>query len=80
MALAAYLLLAGIKYDRIEVSGGNGRTTAECVFHSDARLTELSEEYALGEAFVEPLDFQRKVAFVRNRMKDSVRDFESQSR
>lgn len=80
MALSAYLILEGFRYDRVEARDGNGRVTAECVFLESGELTAAAEEYELGQVVVEPRDFMRKVAFVRNRMKDCVRDFRSAAR
>lgn len=73
MALAAFLLMEGFRHVRIEVSNGNGRSTAQVVFSTEPELHGAVEDYELGQGEVEPRDFMRKVAFVRNRMKDAIR-------
>lgn len=80
MALAAYLILEGFGYESVEARDGNGRVTAEFVFSESGELSAAAHEYELGQVVVEPRDFTRKVAFVRNRMKDCVRDFRSAPR
>lgn len=73
MALAAYLILEGFRHSAVELVHGSGRQ-AEFVFEDGADIRGAIDEYELGHGSVEPRDFTRKLAFVRNRMKDCVRD------
>lgn len=72
MAQAAFLILEGFRHTAVELVHGSGRQ-AEFVFEDVPELRECVDEYELGHGSVEPRDFMRKVAFVRNRMMDCVR-------
>lgn len=75
MALAAFLTLEGYRHTRIDVTrNGSKRPTATLVFDADSEMESAVEEYELGHGLIEPRDFMRKVAWVRNRMMDAIRD------
>jgi Domain of unknown function (DUF5659) len=71
LALCAFLLLDGHRFREIEKVS---EQQAVMVFEDGDELIEAVREYETGNAEVEPRDFLRKVAFVRNRMRDAVRD------
>lgn len=71
LALCAYLLLDGHRYVVIERVGP---TQAEMVFRDGSELQSAVADFETGNASVEPRDFVRKVAFVRNRLRDAIRN------
>lgn len=66
MALAAYLCVEGHRFLRIERK--HGTSIATIVFDGDDQLGVDVEEYQSGNALVEPLTFQKKVYWLRNKI------------
>lgn len=71
LALCAFLLLDGFHYESVERVNDN---RAQMVFTDGDALRVRVQDYQSGRVAVEPRDFQRKVAFVRNRLRDATRD------
>lgn len=66
MALAAYLCCEGHRFLRIE--GNRGTHIVTIIFDADDDLVVDVEEYQSGNALVEPLTFQKKVYWLRNKI------------
>jgi hypothetical protein len=66
LPLAAFLCLEGHHFLRIERLDGTKLSTV--IFRSTARLVEDVECYESGVAAVEPVSFQQKIYWLRNKM------------
>jgi hypothetical protein len=71
LPLAAFLCLEGHHFLRIEPVKGSHLKSV--VFRSNARLIEDVECYESGTAAVEPVDFQKKIYWLRNKMNPNGR-------
>lgn len=71
LALAAYLCVEGHRFLRIERN--NGSQFATIIFDGDDELGSDVEDYKSGNALVEPLTFQKKVHWLRNKMNPNGR-------
>lgn len=65
LAMATFLNLEGQHHRELRMKD---RRSAEWVFVGDGELTALAKEYQRGEAFVEPLNFSRKLREVRDEL------------